>query len=196
VPRLAALLAGGLLVAGLSVGLAGTAHASDPVVPAATWNEIYLPFDNIAGNRLCADVTNGSASPGVALQFYSCKGYSSGGVPQRWQLAGELSHELGGFLVLIRNTGNGLCISNPPGTIGRGMRLVQEPCGQAPFWLIRAQNDDGTDPLIQLDMVVPGTRTLSNMCMAAGDMGDNNNTPLVATTCQPFTDLSQILELA
>jgi hypothetical protein len=108
VPRLAALFSGGLLVAGLSIDLAGTAHASDPTVPAATWNEIY----------------------------------------------------------------------------------------QAPFWLIRTQNDDGTDPLIQLDMLIPGTKALSTMCMAAGDMGDGSNTPLVATACQPFTDLSQILEPA
>jgi hypothetical protein len=194
--RLAALHSGGLLTAGLSLTLGGTAHASDPTVPAATWNEIYVPFDNIGGNQLCVDVTNGSTSPGTALQFYSCQGYSSGGLPQRWQFAGELSHELGGFLVLIRNVGNGLCVGSQGSSLNSGVRLVQESCRQAPFWLIRAQNDDGTDPLIELQMLIPGTKTSSNLCLAAGDMGDDNHTPLVATTCQPFTDnLSQVLEL-
>jgi hypothetical protein len=190
--------AGVALTVGLSVGLAGTAYAADPTVPAATWNEIYIPFDNIAGNRLCVDVTNGSTSAGTALQFYSCHGYGSDGGPQRWHFV-LFPHNSG--LVMIQNTQSNLCISTPPGAaLVSGTRLAQEPCGTlATIWLIRAENDNGTNPLIQLAKLdnQDGTPSFSNnLCMAAGNMGDDNHTPLVATTCQPFTDLSQVLELA
>jgi hypothetical protein len=45
------LLFAGTLAAGLSVGLAGAAHAaSDPTIPDPVWNEIFAPFLN--GNEL------------------------------------------------------------------------------------------------------------------------------------------------
>jgi hypothetical protein len=51
------------------------------------------------------------------------------------------------------------------------------PCFGSCCWVIHPENDNGTNPLIGL--VADGT----NLCMAAGDMSDNNQTPLVARTC-------------
>lgn len=198
--KLAALCFGGLLTAVLSIGLSATAHASDPTVPSATWNEIFIPFDNAAGNQLYVDVPDGSTAPGLALQFYSCHGYSSGGGPQPWYF-----DPLGDDLVTIRNINSNLCISSPQNAaLASGIRLVQGPCGDLnALWSIRAQNDNGTDPLIEITKIdnQDGPIAFSNnLCMAAGNMGDNNHTPLVATTCQPLqstpADLSQVLELA
>ncbi len=62
---MAALLGAGVLALGLSIGLAATAHASDPTVPSETWNEIFVPFDNGQGNTLCADVPGGTTAPGA-----------------------------------------------------------------------------------------------------------------------------------
>ena len=63
---MAALLSTGNAYAlGLSIGLAATAHASDPTVPSETWNEIFVPFDNGQGNTLCADVPGGTTAPGA-----------------------------------------------------------------------------------------------------------------------------------
>jgi len=192
-PRLAALLSGGLLVAGLSVGLSGTAHASDPTVPATTWNEIFVPFDNAQGNTMCVDVPGGSTSAGVPLQFFHCHGYASNGSPQRWHFIPSFTTDSGAVAYLIQNTGSGLCVTNPVNNVNSGLRLQQGRCGSAPFWVINRQNANGTDPLMEL--AIFGT----DLCMSAANLSDGNSTPLVATTCQPLqptpADLSQTLEL-
>jgi hypothetical protein len=193
--------AGVALTVGLSLGLSGTALASDPTVPSTAWNEIYIPFDNVAGNRLCVDVTNGSPWVDTVLQFYSCHGYDSNGTPQRFQFLGAFKNSIGAWTGVIVNVGSNLCISTPPGVaLASGVQLVQEPCDQAQGWLIRRQNANGTDPLIELALIDKASNRLTDLCMAAGNMGDNNHTPLVATTCQPLLptagDLSQVLELA
>jgi len=180
---------------GLSVGLSQTAMA-DPVVPATTWNEIFIPFDNAAGNHLCVDVPNGSTSPGLALQFYSCHGYSSGGTNQRWHF--QTFSRNGQLAAIITNTASGLCIDGQFSLAN--VRVVQQTCtAETPSWLIVPQNDNGTDPLVQLELL-DANGFASGLCMAAGNMGDHNSTPIVATTCQPLQptpgDLSQALELA
>lgn len=190
--RLAALLAGGLLVAGLSLGLGGTAHASDPVVPSSTWNEIYFPFDNIANNQLCADVTNGATVP-VPLQVYNCKAHS-GDTAQQWHFMQNNG------LLQIQNTKSGLCISQLPGhTLFNNMLLYQESCSFAMGFVIRAQNDNGTDPILELVLVDPSTHALTNLCMATANMSDQPHTELAATTCQGLApvpgDLSQVIYL-
>ena len=48
---------------------------------------------------------------------------------------------------------------------------------------------NGVDP--EFELIALNT----DLCMAAGNLGDANQTPLVATTCKPFSDLTQILEL-
>jgi hypothetical protein len=196
------LLSGGVLAAALSVGLVGTAHASDPTVPSATWNEIYIPFDNAAGNHLCVDVPGGSTSAGVQLQLYQCHGYDSAGTPQRFEFVGSFSPGLGGWTGSIVNVGSQLCVGPAPGTaLVSGIRIVQEKCtlGFGIPWLIRAQNANGTNPLIELVLMQVVPRVPTSLCMAAANMSDSNHTPLVATTCQPLQptagDLSQVLEL-
>jgi hypothetical protein len=189
------------LAAGLSAGLSGTAHASDPTVPSATWNEIYIPFDNAAGNRLCADVPGGSTSVGAQLQLYQCHGYDSDGAPQRFEFDGSFSSSLGGWVGSIVNVGSHLCIDPPTGPAPvSGVRLVQVKCLFSSTWLIRVQNANGTDPLIELVLMQGISGIPTSLCMAAGNMSDSNHTPLVATTCQPLlptpADLSQVFELA
>jgi hypothetical protein len=62
--KLAILLPAATLAAGLSMGIAGAAHAaSDPTIPSPSWNEITVPFDNAQGNPVCVDVPGGSMSP-------------------------------------------------------------------------------------------------------------------------------------
>ena len=187
---IAAVLLAATLAAVLSLGLAGSAHA-DPTVPSDTWNEIFAPFDNGHGNTMCVDVPGGSTSAGAPLQFFHCHGYASDGGPQRWHLINGNGNAWPGvgLLYLIKNIGSHGCISvaGNPGT--GGGRLVQEPCGQATFWALHVQNANGTDPLFEL--IANGT----NLCMAAGDTFDNNQTPLVARTCDGFQDAAQVLQL-
>jgi hypothetical protein len=188
-------VAAAAVAAGLSVGLSGMAHASDPTVPSTSWNEIYIPFDNAAGNRLCVDIPIDSSSAGVALQFSNCRGYSSGGVDQRWRFIGENRNNRG-LVGVFMNPANHLCISNQGGGLTSGVRLVQEPCHDSSGFLIRPENDNGTNPLLELVLVDRGTNSVTSLCLAAGTMADDNSTPLVATTCQQFSAVPQILELA
>ncbi len=187
--KLAALLVGGALAAGLSVGLGGTALASDPTIPAPTWNEITVPFDNQHGNPLCVDVPGGSTSAGVPLQLYHCHGYDSQGGAQRWHFIPSFTTDSGDVAYLIQNTRSSLCVTNPVNNVNSGLRLQQGPCNLAPFWVIHRQNANGTDPLIQLVIF----RT--SFCMSASNFSDTNSTPLLATDCQGFTNLPEILEL-
>ena len=77
----------------------------------------------------------------------------------------------------------------PPVT---GARLVQERCDQTPPWQQVRQSGDGTDPYFRLETSGPGGPAL---CMAAGNLGDNDQTPLVAARCQGFGNAAEILEL-
>jgi hypothetical protein len=190
--RVIAAAAGVALAVGLSVGLAATAHASDPAVPSATWNEITVPFDGMAGNRLCMDIPHGSSSPGLALQLFGCHG----GTNQQWHF--QTVTNGGHLLAIISNPTNGLCID----ATGRFFptQVVQQLCSAStPKWLILPQNDNGTNPLLQLELVSANGTGLG-VCMAAGNMSDQDSTPLVLHACQPLQptpgDLSQVLELA
>jgi hypothetical protein len=73
-----------------------------------------------------------------------------------------------------------------------GARLVQERCDQVPPWQQVRQSRDGTDPYFRLQTSGPGGPAL---CMAAGNLGDNDQTPLVAASCQGFGNAAEILEL-
>ena len=68
--RVAALLGAVALAAGLSAGLAGTAHAADPVVPSSTWNEIFAPFDSIC--MAAGDLSDNNQTP---LMSRFCDGF-------------------------------------------------------------------------------------------------------------------------
>ena len=148
-----------------------------------------MPFDNAQGNPMCVDVPNGSTAAGVPLQFFHCHGYASNGSPQRWHFIPSFTTDSGDVAYLIQNTGSGLCVTHPVNNVNSGLRLQQGRCDQAPFWVIHRQNANGTDPLIQL--VIFG----ADLCMSAANFSDANSTPLVATDCQGFTNLPEILEL-
>jgi hypothetical protein len=152
-------------------------------------NEIVAPFDNAHGNPLCADVPGGAKSTGLALQLFHCHGYGSDGGPQRWHLLNGNGNAWPGVgpLYLIKNLDSRMCITLTSGA--SGARVVQEPCGQATFWVLHVQNANGTDPLFEL--IANGT----SPCLAAGNLSDNNQTPLVAATCQGFGNAAEILEL-
>jgi hypothetical protein len=183
---LAALLCAGGLAAGLDAGMTGTAHASDPATPGKPWNEIFLPFGHGKGNTLCVDVTGGTTAPGAQLRLYRCHGYASDGATQRWQF-------LGGRFSTVSNPGSGLCIGFPGGGAPvSGARLVQENCGQACAWQLVRQSRDRTDPLLVLETSGPGGPAL---CMTAGNLSDDNGTPLVAAPCQGFGNAAELFEL-
>jgi hypothetical protein len=185
--KFAGLLSAGILAAGLSIGLAGTAHAAtDPTIPDPIWNEINFPFMTGQGNPLCLDVPNGSMSVGTILQTWHCHGYASNGGPQRWHFdnTGLPDREY-----KIWNTNSGLCIGFQNDVVADGARLVQEPCAQAPVWDERLENADGADSAIEL--VADGT----NLVLASGSEADHNGNPMVARAFSGFTDIAQILQL-
>ena len=183
---LAALFFAGGLAAGLDRGLTGTAHASGPTRPGKPWNEIFLPFGHGKGNTLCAGGPGGTTAPGAQLRLYHCHGYASDGAPQRWQF-------LGGRFSEVSNPGSGLCIGFPGGGAPvSGADLVQERCDQAPAWKLVRQGRDRTDPLVVLETSGPGGPTL---CMTAGNLSDDNQTPLVAAPCQGFGNAVEIFGL-
>jgi hypothetical protein len=178
--RMAGLLFAGGVVAGLGVGMTAIAHASDPVRPAQAWNEIFLPFDTGQGNTMCVDAA------GARLRLSQCHGYARNGGPQRWQFSGGRFSE-------VSNTDSGLCIGFPDGGPPvSGARLVRERCDQVPPWQQVRQSRDGTDPYLRLQTSGPGGPAL---CMAASNLGDNDQTPLVAASCQGFGNAAEILEL-
>ena len=183
---LAALLFAGGLAAGLGVSLTGTAHASDPSRPGKTWNEIFLPFGHGKGNTMCVDVAGGTTAPGTQLQLYHCHGYASDGAPQRW-------HFLGGGSPRCR-TRTAACASAsrqaaPPSTAPAWCR---RDATMVPAWQPVRQSRDGADPHFVLETSGPGGPAL---CLTAGNLSDNNQTPLVAAACQGFGNAAEILEL-
>jgi hypothetical protein len=183
---LAALLFAGGLAAGLGVDMTGTAHASEPARPARPWNEIVLPLGNGTDGSMCVGVPGGSTAAGVPLRLAHCQGYASDGAPQRW-------HVLGRRFQKVSNTNSGMCIGFPGGgSPVTGARLVQERCDRVPAWQLVPQGRDGADPHVVLETSGPGGPAL---CMAAGNLSDNNQTPLVAAPCQGFGNAPEILEL-
>jgi hypothetical protein len=66
---------------------------------------------------------------------------------------------------------------------------VQERCDQAPAWAEHLSNANGVNPYFELIALN------TNLCMAASNASDANQTPLVATSCQGFIDPEQILVL-
>jgi hypothetical protein len=88
---------------------------------------------------------------------------------------------------------SGVCIGFPGGGPPvTGARLVRERCDQVPAWQQVRESRDGTDPFFRLETSGPGGPAL---CMTAGNLGDNNQTPLVAARCQGYGNAAEILEL-
>jgi Ricin-type beta-trefoil lectin domain len=122
--RLAVLLAGGAVAAGLSVGTGVTAQAATARVAAVSpspgstgaWYEIYAPLIDHSGYYRCLDVPEASVQPYQALQTYHCHGYASNGANQRWKFwpNPDGSYE-------IQNVNSQLCLEMP---------IV----GSQPFW--------------------------------------------------------------
>jgi hypothetical protein len=188
--KMASLLLGGMFAAGLSIGLTGAAQASsDPTIPSTVWTEIVIPLDNARANTMCMDVPGGSMSAGTALQFFHCHGSGSDGGPQRWHFNFQGLVANGDRAYQIWNTNSGLCIGFANNSAVAGTRLVQERCDQAPTWTEHLSNANGVNPYIELIALN------TNLCMAASNFSDANQTPLVATTCQGFIDPAQILVL-
>jgi hypothetical protein len=53
-----------------------------------------------------------------------------------------------------------------------------------------AVHSGSTNPLFELSPILS-----DSICMAAGDLSDNNQTPLMSRFCDGFQDAAQILEL-
>jgi hypothetical protein len=96
----------------------------------------------------------------------------------------------------VSNPRSGLCIGFPDGGVpANGAHLVQESCGQVPAWQLVPQGREsggGADPHFVLEASGPGGPAL---CMTAGSLGEDNQTPLVAAPCQGFGSAAEILEL-
>jgi hypothetical protein len=96
-------------------------------------------------------------------------------------------------LLFAGGQGNPMCVDvadgGPPVT---GGRLVQERCDQTSPWQQVRQSRDSTEPYFRLETSGSGGPAL---CMAAGDLGDNDQTPLVAASGQGFGSAAEILEL-
>jgi hypothetical protein len=183
---LAALLFAGGLAAGLDAGLTGTAHAADPTRPGKSWNEIFLPFGHGQGSAMCVVVPGGRTAAGAPLGLSRCHGYASDGAPQRWRFPG-------GRFQKVSNPGSGLCIGFPDGGAPvNGARLVEDRCDQAPAWQLVRQSRDSTDPLFVLETSGPGGPAL---CMTAGNLSHDIQTPLAAAPCQGFGNAAEIFEL-
>ena len=105
---------------------------------------------------------------------------------QRWQFSG-------GRFAEVSNTSSGLCIGFPGGgSPVTAARLGFRDCNEAPGWQLVRQSRDSTDPLFELETSGPGGPAL---CMAAGNLGDNDQTPPVAAGCQGFGSAAESLEL-
>ncbi|HEY0998282.1 MAG TPA: RICIN domain-containing protein [Streptosporangiaceae bacterium] len=188
---MAALLFAGGLAAGLGAGLTAVAHASDPMppakamLPAKAWNEVFLPFGSGKGDTMCVEASGGSGAAGAGLRLSHCHAFASDGASQRWRFLDGRFHQ-------VSNANSGLCIGFPGGSLVTAARLVLQGCDEAPGWQLVRQSRDGADPYFRLETSGPGGPAL---CMAAGNLGDNDQTPLVAASCQGFGNAAEILEL-
>ena len=77
----------------------------------------------------------------------------------------------------------------PPSTAPAWCR---KDCDHGPAWQPVPQGRDGADPHFVLETSGPGGPAL---CLAAGDLSESNQTPLVAAACQGFGNAAEILEL-
>ena len=122
------------------------------------------------------------------LQLSHCHAYASDGASQRWRFLGGRFHR-------------GVEHEQRPVHRLPGRRIlpvtgcpagVRNDAYQVPAWQLVRQSRDGTDPLFRLETSGPGGPAL---CLAAGNLGDNDQTPLVAASCQGFGNAAEILEL-
>jgi hypothetical protein len=183
------LVAGG---AGLTTAMAGTAQAS--VTPDPTWNEVWAPYQTAHANTLCTDDPSGSASSGTAIQLFHCHGYASDGAPQRWHFTYLGNEFKTGFpLYTITNASNGLCLT---GITIEG-RLVQQTCDdRLSTWELHSENLWASDPDFVLVLAVTGADGSNNpACMAAGNSSDNNQTPLLVSSCNLSNLFSNSLQV-
>ena len=103
--------------------------------------------------------------------------------------AGGLAAGLGASLTATAHASD----PTPPAKAWNEIFLpLQERCDQVPPWRQVLQSRDSTDPLFELETSGPGGPAL---CMAAGNLGGNDQTPLVAASCQGFGNAAEILEL-
>jgi hypothetical protein len=116
--KAAGLLFAAVLAMCLAVAAAPAAHA-DIVPPGSDgWAELFPPFNN-PGNPKCADVPNGTTTPGVVLQVFHCHGYASNGAPQRFRFI-----SLGDGTYWIQNLASGLCMESDV----EGLEVQQDHC--------------------------------------------------------------------
>ena len=87
------------------------------------------------------------------------------------------------FLPFGNGTGTAMCVDVPGGTSAPGARLQLVPQGR---------ESRGGHRHVMLETSGPGGPAL---CMTAGNLSDENHTPLVAAPCQGFGNAAEILEL-
>jgi hypothetical protein len=175
------------LAVGVTAGLAGTANAAATpqlTQPNLTYNEIFFPFLNGIGLRLCVDVPNGSMSSGQELQLFHCHGTASDGGPQRWHFDNS---GLPANQYKIFNTNSAKCIGFEGNAAVPGRHLVQEDCSLAPAWTeIDVPNEN---PFIYLEAV--GT----SLVMTSASELDNNHNALIAQPIINGPDPAQMISI-
>lgn len=181
--RISGLLSLGMLVAGLTMTMGGTAQAVP--VPDPTWNEIISAFDNAQSNPECVDSPRENTSAGAPLQLFRCHATDSGGQPQRWHFQAMGN----GFQ--ISNFSSGLCIGIGQDLPANGNHAVQANCSFNTVWDMVGQAGSGS--LFHLQYERLGT----SVCLEPADLSDSNGTPLVIKSCDPtFShDLAQLWSL-
>jgi hypothetical protein len=175
--RMAVLLSAGVLAAGLSTAMTGTAQAA-VVNPGTGWNEIWAPSLTAQSNTMCVDVPSGSNSVGLRLQLFHCHGYGSDGGPQRWQFVNDGTGSNGLPVYQIQNTANGLCVSFDAAT----GYVIQTSCYASGGWEVWSENLWSTDQNFAL-VSFPSAEVSNPLCIGAGNTTDSNHTPLVVTSC-------------
>lgn len=184
------------LAAGLGTAGTGTARA-DVVPPAGTWAEIFNP--NLHGNgiTLCADDPNGSTAQFQALQLWSCHGYASNGIPQRWTFLYVGTDSVGPAYRIANIGGSGYCLGldvrmthSAAYAQWAGKSLVQEACsgttGGEVVWSLApaTQSPDPNNQFMLVSTYAPFNQ--QPYCVAANTFLDTNGNRLIAEPCDPY----------
>jgi hypothetical protein len=122
--KLPRLLLAGILGVGLVLAATATAAQADPPT-SADFNEIVAAF--LTPNPPCMDDPGGSTSDGKIMQIFSCHGYASDGVPQRFYF--DPLPNTSPTQYKIRVLASGLCLTLSDGATA-GFKVFQSSCSR------------------------------------------------------------------
>jgi Ricin-type beta-trefoil lectin domain len=182
--RMAGVLLGVALAAGLSTGMgaaaqAATVTAAAPavVIPVpGVFYELTPPFITPIG--LCADVPSASSTVGVLLQVFHCHGYGPDGANQLWAFVGPPN---GPYQIQNKNSHLCMKLANQSGV--SGTRIKQDACLglDDEEWM---QNFNINDPTFDPTHFALTNQMFKGECLAAAKSSDVNQ-PLVVSDCNP-----------